>query len=79
MLTHLVITLGDASQDARDLYSERGLTCAGCDRHARQIAKWVLPGLCSDCALRVESVTAAAPRTPRPQQGSFFETGRRPG
>jgi predicted amidophosphoribosyltransferase len=79
--THLVITLAPEPQDARDLYSEHRLVCAGCGRNNRQVPSWVLAGLCSECALRVESVTAAAPTATRrqPEQAVMFETARLPG
>jgi hypothetical protein len=78
--THLVITPADVDQDARDLYGERCLRCAGCDRDNTSVRlRWVLPGLCSECAVRVQSVTVAAPREqpaappPRPRQGEMFD------
>jgi hypothetical protein len=71
---YLVITLS-GPQDARDLYRERGLTCASCGAQNGGATVWALPGLCADCAMRVESVTAAAPR---PQQAAFFDLSRLP-
>jgi hypothetical protein len=60
--SHLIITLGAEIQDGRDLYSEHTLTCAGCGTTNSTGATWDLPGLCQECAMRVESVTVAAPR-----------------
>lgn len=54
--TTLILTLSDAAQDARDLYSEHRLTCAGCGRGNKAVPAWALPGLCVECAMRVESV-----------------------
>lgn len=72
MITHLVITLSQAAQDARDLYGERRLGCARCGRMGRQVPAWALPGLCTDCAIYVESVTVAAPRPAPAEQSSIF-------
>lgn len=80
--THLVVTLSESPQDARDLHSERKLACAVCSGAKSQVASWVLPGLCSECAVYVQSVTVAAPRTvpaARPVQQTMFESGRWPG
>jgi hypothetical protein len=74
--SHLVITMSDRTQDARDLHREFKLVCAGCGASNRQVASWVLPGLCSDCAIFVESVTVAAPRVP--VQSLMFDLSRRP-
>ena len=74
--SYLIITLG-GPQDARDLYRERGLTCGGCGAGNGGATVWALPGLCSDCAMRVESVTAAAPRV-EPRQAAFFDLSRHP-
>ena len=75
MISHLIVTLSAASQDSRDLSREHRLTCAGCGGNNRTVAHWVLPGLCSECAIRVESVTVSA----RPQsQGALFDTFPRP-
>jgi hypothetical protein len=60
--THLIVTLSAETQDARDFYCESRLICAGCGATNRQVACWVLPGLCSECAMHVKSVTVAAPR-----------------
>ncbi len=74
-ISHLIVTLSDAPQDSRDLSRDTKLTCAGCGANNRQVAHWVLPGLCNECAIRVESVTVSA----RPQsQGALFDTSRRP-
>lgn len=73
---YLVITLS-GPQDARDLYRERGLTCAGCGAQNGGATVWALPELCADCATKVESVSAAAPRV-QPQQGAFFDLSRLP-
>ncbi|MBX9601221.1 MAG: hypothetical protein K2X35_09460 [Bryobacteraceae bacterium] len=68
---YLLLTLG-GPQDARDLYRERGLVCAGCGAANGGQTVWTLPGLCAECALRVEAVTASAPRT-QPQQQALLD------
>lgn len=71
--TTLILTLADASQDARDLYSQHKLACACCGRNNKQVQAWLLPGLCAECANYVESVTVAAPHIPA-RQAALFET-----
>ena len=82
----LVVALSPEPADARDLYGEHDLTCAGCgctnQRACPGGCSWVLPGLCSQCALRVSLVMPACVKEvtlAKPQQQTMFETGRMPG
>lgn len=76
--THLVVTLSDQPQDARDLHREPRLRCARCGADNRAVAVWVLPGLCNECAMFVSAVTVAAPRPSPPVQASMFDLAPRP-
>ncbi len=73
MTKYVLLTVTEDEQDARDLYSERGLACAVCGCTNSGCCpggcSWVLPGLCSKCAGRVVS---AAPSQARQQ--SLFHT-----
>ncbi len=74
--TTLILTLASTPQDGRDLYREQKLTCACCGNDNRRVTSWVIPGLCVECAIYVESVTVAAPHTP-PRQEALFDRGAR--
>jgi len=69
--TTLILTLADTPQDGRDLYREHALVCARCGNDNRRVTAWVIPGLCVECAIYVESVTGA--HTPA-RQAALFET-----
>lgn len=71
--TTLILTLADAPQDGRDMYREHALICARCGNDNRRVTAWVIPGLCVECAIYVESVTVAAPHVPA-RQAALFET-----
>lgn len=77
---HLVITMSEHPQDARDLFREAKLVCASCGASNQHVAAWVLPGLCNECATFVQSVTVAAPRSVAqpPHQMTMFDLSRRP-